>query len=175
MKKIIAVYTGEIKASKKDTILKSSAIGSCVVIAAYDAANKVGALAHVMVPGTSPKARTSQKTRYAADAIEEMISKMLSLGVKKDDIQVCLVGAGNVLQREDDTICQEIIDSVIELLNKQNIEIKARAIGGTERKSVSLDVEKGTVYYTEGDRAEKLLWEAGEREAKNYVRVISDA
>ena len=100
---------------------------------------------------------------------------MLSLGVKKDDIQVCLVGAGNVLQREDDTICQAIIDSVIELLNKQNIEIKARAIGGTERKSVSLDVEKGTVYYIEGDRAEKLLWEAGEREAKNYVRVISDA
>lgn len=47
MKKIINVFTGEVKAAKENTILKSTAIGSCVVIAAYDAKEMVGALANV--------------------------------------------------------------------------------------------------------------------------------
>ena len=89
--------------------MKSAAIGSCVVIAAYDAANKVGALAHVMLPGVSPEKKASQRTRYAADAIEEMVNSMVRLGTGKENIEVCLVGGANVLQREDDTICQAII------------------------------------------------------------------
>jgi chemotaxis protein CheD len=163
MKRIIDVHTGEVKAGRKDTILESNAIGSCVVIAAYDSMKKVGALAHVMLPGAVPEGKTLQRTRYAAGAIEEMISRMTHLGPDKDSIEVCLVGGGNVLKRKDDTICQENIASVVELLAEQRIKIKAKAVGGTERKSISLNVKNGTIHYTEGDAKEKLLW----KEKKN--------
>lgn len=160
--KIIDVHTGGVKAAKEGTILKSTAIGSCVVIAAYEASKKAGALAHVMLPGVSPEKKASQGTRYAADAIKEMLTIMTRMGTDKENIEVCLVGAGNVLKREDDTICQAIIDSVVELLIEKSITICAKAVGGTKRKSVSLNVEKGAFYYTEGDGAGKLLWEARE-------------
>ena len=79
MKRIIDVYTGKVEAGGKDTILRSNAIASCVVIAAYEPTKKVGALAHVMVPGAAPGGKTwggtSRRTRYAADAIEEMMWK----------------------------------------------------------------------------------------------------
>ena len=114
---LIDVYTGEVKAGGENTILKSNAIGSCVVIAAYDASKKVGALAHVMLPGAAPEGKTFQRTRFAADSIEEMINRMTHLGAHKDDIEVCLVGGGNVLEREDDIICQDNIVSVVELLD----------------------------------------------------------
>ncbi len=166
MKRIIDVHTGEVKAGGKDTILKSNAIGSCVVIAAYDPTKKLGALAHVMLPGAVPEGKTFQRTRYAADAIQEMISRMTHLEANKDDIEVCLVGGGNVLKKEDDTICQENIASVVELLDEKRIKIEAKAVGGTERRSISLDVKNGTIHYTKGYSKEKLLWESAK---ENYI------
>jgi len=162
MKKIINVHTGEVKAGK-NTILKSNAIGSCVVIAAYDSTKKLGALAHVMLTGAAPEGKTFQRTRYAADAIEEIINSMILLGAKKDEIEVCLVGGGNVLKREDDTICHDIITSVVELLNEKHIEIRKKAVGGTERRSLTLDIENGIITYTERDSQEKVLWKTNEK------------
>ncbi len=157
MKIIIYVLTGEVKAAKENTILKSAAIGSCVVIAAYDAKEMVGSMAHVMLPGASPEKASSPKTRYAANAIVEMTDMMTRLGTDRENIEVCLVGGANVLKREDDTVCQAIVDSVIELLTKQNIEIKATSVGGTKRRSISMDIDTGNVYHTVGDSADKLL------------------
>ncbi len=98
MKKIINVFTGEVKAAKENAVLKSAAIGSCVVIAAYDAKEMVGALAHVMLPGASLEKRTSPRTRYAVDAIVEMTGMMTRLGTDRENIEVCMVGGADVLQ-----------------------------------------------------------------------------
>lgn len=163
MNKFINVETGQVKAGRKRSILKSEAIGSCVVITAYDSKKKVGAIAHVMLPGRSLKDGSPHRTRYAADAIDVMINKVVRLGANKDDIEVCLVGGGNVLKRNDDTIGKDNIESVVELLRKKRIKIKAEALGGTKRRSVSLDVERGSISYTEADENEKLLWKAAER------------
>jgi chemotaxis protein CheD len=160
MKKVIAVSTGEITTTKKDTILKSSAIGSCVVIAAYDTKERVGALAHVMVPGKAPEGKKHQKEIYAADAVEEMISRMILRGAKKENIEICIAGGANVLKRKDDTTGLDNITSVIEILKKEKIKIKVKSVGGTERRSISLDLESGSIYYSVGDGIEKLLWKA---------------
>ena len=158
MKKIIDVHTGEVKAGRKNAILKSSPIGSCVVIVAYNSGKKVGALAHVMLPGSSPNRNTPQRTKYATDAIDVMINRMTRLGAGKDDIEVCLVGGGNVLRRKDDTICKDNIASVIESLKKKRIKIRAKAVGGTKRRNLFFDVEEGNISYTEGSGEKKLLW-----------------
>ncbi len=158
--------TGEVKACQEETILKSSAIGSCVVITACDSKKKAGAMAHVMLPGRSPKESSSNRTRYAADAIDMMIKKLTSLEANRDNIEVCLVGGANVLKRSDDTIGKDNIESVLELLRKNRLKIRAKAVGGTVRRSVSFDVEGGSVFYAEADENEKVLWkvvEKGER------------
>jgi len=119
MNTIIAVHTGEIKASKKDIIFKSSAIGSCIAIAAYDAKEKVGALAHTMLPGKALAGGKYQKKKYAADAIEEIISRMNLMGAKKENIEVCIAGGANILERKDDTIGLDNLTSVIEILKEK--------------------------------------------------------
>ena len=160
--KNIYIHTGEVKACANDTILKSSPIGSCIVIAAYDTSEQIGAMAHFMLPGKAPERKKYQKTKYVADALEELISGMNVLGSKEKNIEVCLVGGANVMKRKDDTITRNNIASVNELLKKRNIVIKAKSVGGTERRSVSLDVETGCVNYTVGDGAEKLLYQFAE-------------
>ena len=156
--KNIYIHTGEVKACNTDIILKSSPIGSCIVIAAYDTSEQIGAMAHFMLPGKAPDGKDYQKTRYVANALEELISRMIALGVKEKNIEVCLVGGANVMNRKDDIIASNNIVSVNEHLLKRNIRIRARSVGGTERRSVSLNAKSGYVNYTIGDGAEKLLY-----------------
>ena len=160
MTKIVDVQIGQVKAGKGKVILQSKAIGSCVAIVAYDATKNVGALAHVMLPGAAPAKKKVEKTKYTANAIDAIVNKMSKLGSKKDDIEVVLVGGGNILNREDDTICKDNIESTLKLLSEKQLKVKAQAVGGTARRSVSLDVEHGIVSYAEGNGGEKQLWRA---------------
>lgn len=157
MEQIINILTGEVKASKKNIIFKSSAIGSCIVIAGYDKKLMVGAMAHIMLPGVSPVKSKTPKTRYAVNAIEEMIKRMIRLGTDRENIEVCIVGGSNVLNRKDDTICQANINSVQNILHEKNIRIKAKSVGGNERRSVLLELKTGNVYHSIGGKDDKLL------------------
>ncbi|MBW7990654.1 MAG: chemotaxis protein CheD [Planctomycetes bacterium] len=167
MEKIINVSTGEVKVGRKGEILRSTAIGSCVVLAACDCEKKVGVMAHVMLPGRAPKSAYGESTKYAADALDEMISRITLKGANLCELGVCLVGAGNVLKKQDDTVCDNNIESVTRLLKEKHIPVRAAVLGGTERKSISMDIESGSVYYTEGDRQEKLLWESAGKITQN--------
>jgi len=161
MKKIIDVQIGEVEAGGAGVILQSKAIGSCIAIVAYDAAKGIGAMAHIMLPGSAPADKQpSEKTKYAANAIDAMVGRMTRLGSRNDDIEVVIVGGGNILNRKDDTICKENIESVMELLTARRLKIKARAVGGTSRRGVSLDIDSGVVFYAEGNGSEMQLWRA---------------
>ena len=157
MMETINVLTGEVKASKENIIFKSSAIGSCIVIAGYDKKLMVSAMAHVMLPGTSPEKSKTPKTRYAFNAIEDMIERMISLGADKENIEVCMVGGSNVLKRKDDTICLANINSVLKILNDKKIKIKAKSVGGTVRRGVLFDTKTGNVYHSIGGENDELL------------------
>ena len=157
---VIEVSTGEVKVAHSGATLSSVAIGSCIAVAALDLEKRIGAIAHIMLPGRSPESCV-EKTRYADDAIEEMLNLMLNAGANANDIQVCLVGAGNVLQKEDDTICEANIKSVTQLLKEKNIPIRASVLGGTKRKGVFIDIDNGRISYTTGNEKEKVLWKAG--------------
>lgn len=158
LSKYIDVNTGEVKTSKK-TPLGVAAIGSCIVITAYDPKNKVGAIAHIMLPGKSPD-KNSEKTKHAQDGIDQLLQTMKMIGSDPSNLDICLVGAGNVLKKHDDTICRDNINSTAEILKSKNLKPKASILGGTKRKSVLLDVENGTVYYTVGNSSRKLLWKS---------------
>jgi len=165
MKKIINVSTGEVKLGLGDTILRSSAIGSCIVIVAYNLSEKAGVMAHVMLPGSAPEDGID-KTRYAADAINQLIDIMPGAKLPKSNIEACLIGAANVLKIKDETICQANIDSITNILKEKNISVKALVLGRAMRKTVSMDIGTGFICYTEGNREEKVLWKAWNESGK---------
>lgn len=155
------VNTGEVRSGDDKTILNSGAIGSCVVITAFDPVMSVGAMAHVMLPGSMQFKNQSQSTIYAANAIDEMLSQLEKIGTRKENIEICVVGGANVLKRENDSIGKENMDSVEKLLHEKQLEIKAKATGGFERRTVLFDIAKGRIYFTVGDSAQKILWQTG--------------
>ncbi|MBN1805383.1 MAG: chemotaxis protein CheD [Sedimentisphaerales bacterium] len=160
MEKYINVATGEVKVCEGAGVLKSIAIGSCVVIAACDSKKHLGVMAHVMLPGRAPSNIYNESTRYAVDAIDKMVEVVSLRGFSLCDFEVCLVGAANVLKKQDDTICKNNIESITRLLKEKNISVKAAVLGGFERKGISVNIGTGSFYYTEGDSKRKLLWKS---------------
>ena len=155
---VILVNTGELHSGDKDVVLKSSPIGSCVVVVLFDYQSFAGAVAHIMLPGFAPEKNNIVTAKYAGNAIESMIMQIVALGVKKENLKAVIVGGGNVLKRKGDTIGAQNIASVVDLLHKQDIPILKSSVGGTNRKSVRFDLQKRIIYYTEGDSNEMILF-----------------
>ncbi len=153
--KFIDVDTGEVEVSSRPVILRVLAIGSCIVAIAYDRCKKIGGLAHIMLPGRSPGGNDDAGTKYAENAIDILLGTAKGLRAGKKDLEVSLVGGANVLG--EGSIPEEIAASVLGYLKKSGIVPKKERIGGFERRSVSLDIESGKIFYSEGDGMTKEL------------------
>jgi chemotaxis protein CheD len=158
MRKIIDISTGEFRLAREKVVLRALALGSCIGLVAYDSSLRIGAVAHIMLPGRSPE-HSTEKGRYAEDAMERLLVGMIQAGSELSQVETCLVGAANVLKRPDDTICQRNIQSLKTLLKQKHIPIRATALGGTERRNALLYVPEGRVTYTQADQPERLLWQ----------------
>lgn len=162
MNEIIDVNTGQIAVRRGRCMLRAMALGSCIAVAAYDIRARIAGMAHIMLPGGTLR-RGADDTRYAMCGIRTLLDRMCQAGGDAEGIEVCLVGAGNVLRNEQDTICGDNIRSVTEVLQERNIPIRASVLGGNDRKSAYLDAETGRISFTEGNGDEQVLWppEAG--------------
>ena len=157
MDNIIDVSTGEVKVGRDNSILVSNAIGSCIAVVAIDTEQKVGGIAHVMLAGKAPDTERV-KTKYAFNAIEVLFRKMGIKDTNGINLKVFVAGGGNVLQLKDDNVCNENIKSTIEALKNKGIFITNKAVGGTERRTIRLDIENEVLYYSEGNGPEEILW-----------------
>lgn len=158
MKKNIDIDTGDVKTGDSTTLLVANAIGSCIAIIAYDPEQKIGGIAHIMLPGRAPHDTKTPKTRYVYNAFRELISQMEYTGAQKESLCFCIAGGGNVLKRSEDLICQNNISSVTECIEKAGFSIKAKSLGGTVRRKLRFDIETGCLYCAEGDGPETVLW-----------------
>jgi chemotaxis protein CheD len=159
MHEIFDVNTGQVAVKNGKVLLRAMAIGSCIAVAAYDALTKNAGLAHIMLPGQAPKG-SCECAKYASDGIEQLLDQMAKSGSSPETLAVCLVGAGNVLRKPDDTICPSNIQSVTAILAAKNIPVQAAVLGGYDRKGIVLDAENGTISYTKGDDPVRLLWQS---------------
>lgn len=157
-KLIIDVDTGHVEVGAGGSLLRANAIGSCIVVTAYDARTRNAGMAHILLPGRAAATKADAKTRYAVDAIERLLALLEQAGSAQEDIEACLIGAGNVLRDEAETICKHNIESVTQTLTEKNIPIRACNLGGYERKSAILDITTGRLSCTQGDGPPVLLW-----------------
>ncbi len=152
------IQSGEIAIGSKNELLVSSPLGTCVAVMAYDTKTKICGMAHIMLPGKSQRENTHHKNRYAADAIDDLLSKLHQADVLSENIDVCLAGGANVLKKENDTISKELALSLFKIIGENKLKIMATSLGGYERRIASIDTETGVVYCTIGESPEMVLW-----------------
>ena len=169
---VIEVLTGEVHAGRTGDVLKASAIGSCIALSFYCLSRKLGAMAHIMLPGSCPPGMVDGRTRYAVQAVDELLLLLQGGDCCGQKIEACLVGGANVLKNEDGLIAKNNLDSVVEILREKKIVFRAQAVGGTARRSATFNVGLGSVFFTEGDGEEQFLWAADERGMRLWIEEL---
>ena len=150
-------FTGEIAIGSDNELLVSTPLGSCIAIIAYDKKNKIGGIAHVMLPGKAPN-NSKNENRYAENAFSNLFKQLTELDYKNKKFDLCLVGGANVLKKQQETICDDILESIKNIVSRNKINLVISKVGGYKRRSVSLDISTGIANYTVGDSSQKLLW-----------------
>jgi len=152
------VATGCLATGSKNGMIRTSPLGSCVAIVAYDKTSKTGGIVHTMLPGKSPKESKAEKNKYAENAIENLLDALKSSGRNKANIEICLVGGANVLRKENDTTADNLIFSIFEILERKKLSIKRTSLGGYDRRTAKLTLDTGSVTFTLGDKSEAELF-----------------
>ena len=157
---------GQIQVGKDEDELTASGIGSCLVITFYDPKQKIGALAHTMLPARrmhalseaegsfelrNPKEERrhtnpgSSDTRYADTAIDEMLKRVETEGAKREFIEAKIIGGANMFSAFKSDIAEDNISYARGKLKKLGIAIVGECIGGSQGRSVEFSVASGVV------------------------------
>lgn len=152
------VSTGQLRTGSKNGIIKTSPLGSCVAVIAFDKTTKIGGIAHVMLPGKLLKNNKSEENKYAENAIANLLLELNLKGALDLNIELCLVGGANVLKRENDTIAENLISCILRIIKQKELNVKKTSLGGYERRTAKLSLHSGIVTFSTGNKNEEMLF-----------------
>jgi chemotaxis protein CheD len=142
------VGIGEYKVEKGKGVLVAYGLGSCIGLFLYDRAHKVAGLAHIMLAGRAPEHPGFTRTKYADNAVEEMLEAMKTAGAETFRITAVVIGGAHMFQEAAEarpSIGQRNLEGVRGALKRYNIQITDEDTGGDYGRTVEASVETGRV------------------------------
>lgn len=147
----INVGIGDLAVNKAPFILETRGLGSCVGVTLYDKQNKIGALAHIMLPcfssAVKENLKENMKFRYADYALPYMLDKMIFMGSDKKNIVAKIIGGASMFRRKSSTlnIGEKNVDAVRKFLKDNFIKVQAEEVGGDMGRTIFFDLDSGIV------------------------------
>jgi len=146
--------------ARGDAVISTIGLGSCVAIVLYDAAHRIGGLAHILLPSESMSRETANRAKFPASAVPLLVEKMYELGSRGALVAKIVGGAsmfGALLPAGGINMGERNIDATRRALKAANIPIVAQDVGGDYGRSVYLDVRTGRVLVRSLRRGDKSL------------------
>jgi chemotaxis protein CheD len=137
---------GELYISDIPTMV-STILGSCIAMTIFNKRLKIGGICHAMLP-RSPYSKEHSVFRYADSSIFYMINKFETIGIRKDEMEIKLLGGADVIDRiNEDTasIGQKNIDIAREIIKNENLQIIVSDVGGRMGRKVHFYTHTGKV------------------------------
>jgi chemotaxis protein CheD len=142
----IFLKPGDLYISNIPTIV-STILGSCISVTVFNRRLEIGGICHAMLP-KSPYAKDLSAFRYVDSSIFYMLSKFEKLGIRKDEMELKLLGGADVIDRmNDDTasIGQKNIEIALEIIRNENLKILISDVGGKMGRKVHFYTHTGKV------------------------------
>lgn len=137
----VTIMPGEHHGTREERII-ATLLGSCVAVAVYDPANRVGGMNHFMLPGAVGKQfYLSDSGRYGMYAMDLLIGTLVKLGGKRQNFRAKVFGGGNVLKLNGDhklKVAESNVRFAFEYLEAESIPVVSSDVGGTEGRQVLL-------------------------------------
>ena len=131
-----------------DTVIATVGLGSCVAIALYDPATRVGALAHVLLPTESMARNTANRAKFPAAAVPMLLAEMKGLGCN-GGVGARLVGGASMfaslLPSGSVNIGERNVAASRAALAASGVPVLAEDVGGDYGRSVYFHLADGRI------------------------------
>ena len=179
-KHIVGVADMKISNSGEDVLI-THALGSCLGIAIHDPVAGVGGLLHVMLPlSTINPDRAKQNPMVFVDTgVPRLFIECYKVGAKKERLVVSVAGGavtnGHKENEDHFQIGKRNFTMLRKLLWKNGVLLKAQDVGGTDSRTMSLEIAGGEVAIRfNGGISKTVLVDGsnGKGEAANVVECL---
>ncbi|MBE6044682.1 chemotaxis protein CheD [Clostridium thermopalmarium] len=124
-------------------------LGSCIGIAIYDPNNKIGGLAHIMLPDSTQFNNITNPMKFADLAIPILLERMQKQGAIKRNLKAKIAGGASMFNFSDKSMIMDIGNrnsiSVKKVLKELDIPIISEDIGGNKGRTMIFDTTNGVV------------------------------
>jgi chemotaxis protein CheD len=141
-------------------VLATYALGSCIALILHDAQAKIGGMLHFMLPDSRTDPERSRRNPYmfADTGIPLLLEQLIARGAVKRRLIVHAVGGAQMM---DDQNVFEIGKrnylATRRLLWKAGLLLHAEAVGGSQSRTLRLEIGSGRVWLMEGGTQKPLL------------------
>ena len=160
MLKPLAVGIGDCLVSKDPHgVLVTYALGSCIAILIHDPVAGVGGLLHYMLPesGIDPAKAQQRPFMYADTGIPLLFQTAYKLGAEKKRLYVAAVGGAQVMDPHGTfNIGKRNHLAMRKIFWKAGVMVRAEEVGGTNSRTVRLEIATGRILLREGEEEREL-------------------
>ncbi len=125
-------------------------LGSCVGIFLYDPEQRVGGLAHTLLPTCPQHRELKNPGKYVETAVNQMIEEMEEMGARRERMLAKIVGGAHMFQMENNsespTVGQQNLECAQQTLESMGIEIVGMEAGGSMGRSFFVEPGTGKAY-----------------------------
>ena len=145
-------------------------VGSGIVITIYDTKKKYGGMNYYIRPRRKEPSHSTPI--YACPAIIGLLDMFSRYGSKVDDLEAHIYGGAENRQSESfiEGISQENVNVGLEILEKKNIRITGKDIGGDRGRKVVFNTKTGESIIAKVDKIRNMDWypEVQETESASF-------
>lgn len=139
--------------------ITTHALGSCIGVSIHDPVAGVAGMLHYMLPSpTDPDRAEKNQAMFATTGIPALFRQAYDLGAVKERLVVCVAGGATLLHdgagfqigRRNHTMLRK-------LFFKNNIVVAAEEVGGSDARTMRLELDTGRALIRCGSQ-ERILW-----------------
>jgi chemotaxis protein CheD len=154
------VGVGDMKIStERGDMIITHALGSCLGIAVHDPC--VGGLLHVMLPLSTidPVKAFKNPFMFVDTGFAQLLSTCFKAGAQKHRLEIRVAGGTNSKDREEEDLFQIGKRNLVilrKLLWKNGLLLKSYDVGGTDSRTMALEIGSGKVTIKSGGQWKNL-------------------
>lgn len=143
---LIVVNISDMKiSSEPGEVLATYSLGSCLGVTAYDPQTRVGGMIHCLLSRASAAPGKTQQNPYmfVTTGVPLMVRKLVQKGAAVNRLEFKAAGGANMRKDNFFETGARNYAALERLLARNNISLKAKAVGGSIPRSIYLHLDTG--------------------------------
>ena len=146
--------------NKPSTTFTTYSLGSCLGVAIYDPAVRVGGMLHAMLPDSSIDAvkAVTIPAMFIDTGIPALFRAAYELGAEKHRVRIYVAGGAQILDNSGFfNIGKRNYEALTDLLLQHNLNIHAQDVGGLVNRTMCLHLGTGRVTLKSSGHSHEIL------------------